>query len=688
MKNSLSDNIINELNEVLSDLYFLSEENGGYITEKDLTKVLSDEVLSELDLDNKDNQTLSKYLKKYDLIFKREEDEEEDDDEENLSLIEDDVDEYHFDYTKNDEEIASYHRSSESSSDDPLKQYMKDISLSGDKLLTQEGEQKIARQIKSSKNILLHGLFACPINIEYVVNIYNQVKEKQERGEKDRIDKYIYGLQATTQYNLDDIANNSNQENNDLDDEGNSKSINFDKAEMSSKTKTELFELLDNIEVEYKKLINIYENRVTNEQWFDEYTQQHIHLITLIESIDFTPEVINAMVNNMTAYRNKINTLEEEYRKIFIEYDLPIEQLYYFFQSVDVNERDKFWDNWVEQQLPKHEIIGSWVVNSALVRLNKRMADIQNELGGIEPTRFKTIYVKQIDFGFKNMMRYKDEMITKNLRLVASIAKKYIRKANFIDLIQEGNIGLMKAVDKFDYMLGNKFSTYATWWIRQGMTRYISQYSREIRLPAHLINLYERIKVFVAEYKKENDKEPSIELIAEKFKGEFKNGDTKKKIRDLIQTAKQPFSLENDVAEDGETKYTDLLEDTHFESPEAKLINSKLQDCIFKAMEVLTPRERDVIQMRNGIGLNKDYTLEQIGKKLGVTRERVRQIEAKAIQKLKNDTSNNLKSFYEVTYQASTPPKTKRGRPKKVKPIEINKADNLNSSEEIKADEC
>lgn len=677
MSLKLSNEIIEKLNESLADLYFISEENDGYITINDLKENLSEEILNDLDLDNEEQiKNISKYFKKYDLILKLSDNNEEEEYEEEYD--------YYLDETQNDEDISKYHKTSTGTTDDPLKQYMKDYSLSENKLLTFEGEKTISKNIRSSKNLLLHGLFACPINIKYIIDIYNQVKINQENGDKDRIDKYIYGLCASSEDNENIIINEYDSENNNLNNEEDEleetnndenkkktkiKKEAYDKDEMSAKTKQELFELLDKIEIEYKILNDIYKKRKDNVNWFNDFNIQHMKIITYIETIDFTPETINDMVNNMDKYRKRINDLEEEYKMLFVKHSIPIEKLYNFFQE-DIDGKYKYWDKWIENQEKYFEIIKSPEVYYVLERLNKRMKDIQNELGGIEPNRFKYIYTKQINFGYRDMMKYKNEMITSNLRLVISIAKKYTKKGNFIDLIQEGNIGLMKAVDKFDYTKGFKFSTYATWWIRQGMTRYISTYSREVRLPAHLINLIERIKVFKEDYKKEYDKEPSDELIAEKFKVEFKNGDTKKKIRDLIQIAKQPYSLENDVADDGETKYTDLLEDTHFELPENKLINQKLKETIFKAMEILTPRERDVIQMRNGIGLNKDYTLEQIGKKLGVTRERVRQIEAKAIQKLQNDKSNNLKSFYEATYQASAPDKVKRGRPKKIKPEE------------------
>lgn len=676
---ALSEKIIENLNDILSDLYFVAEENNGDITIEAFQESLPEELQDKIDLSyEEDFNDVKKYLKKYDLnlVKKTTSIEEEPDEEEQGGL--------YLDLTQNDEDIASFHSTSAGTTDDPLKLFMRELSLSESKLLTQDGERQIAKRIRNSKDILLHGLFACPINIEYVIKIYQQVKKNQEMGEKDRIDKYIYGLRSSDKIEPpleesdDDFENDIvvDEDGDSEDDEVSNKkseksksssSGGSNKEEMSAKTKKELFELLEKLNQDYKDLNLIYKDRKQNPLWFQDFNMKHIEIITDIEKIDFTSETINEMVSIMDDYRKRINVLEEEYKNIFLKHDLPIEKLYAFFQ-LEVDQKANYWEKWIKNEEDHCEIINQGNTFSALERLNKRMLDIQNELGGIELNRFKYIYSAQINFGYREMIKYKNEMTTSNMRLVISIARKYNKKGTFIDLIQEGNIGLMKAVDKFDYTKGWKFSTYATWWIRQAMTRYISTYSREIRLPAHLINLYEtKIKPFIEEYIKENDKEPHIEVIVEKFKNEFKNGDTRQKIRDLIQTARPPHSLENDVADDGETRYIDLVEDTHFETPEAKLVNSKLQEAIFKALDILTPRERDVIQMRNGIGLHKDYTLEQIGKKLGVTRERVRQIEAKAIQKLLNDPNNNLKSFYEATYQASAPNKTKRGRPKKIK---------------------
>ena len=416
------------------------------------------------------------------------------------------------------------------------------------------------------------------------------------------------------------------------------------------------------LKIKYNKYKD--ENNSNSEDIATILNLKQIETLELIENFSFEREFINTFYEDMSQYRKRIRQLETEYKDIFDKYKLNFERLYDFLNN---HKTLSFWENWINNKEQDFEIIEENL--DVFKRLQVRNDDIERELG-ISTNRFKVLYVHQIDFGYKSMIKNIHEMVLCNLPLVTDIMKKYSSRYNRLDLIQEGVIGLMKGVDKFDYTRQNKFSTYATWWVRQAITRCIQNNGKLIRIPAHLLRLLNEIRIFSAEYEREHDVEPPLEVIVNKFSNRIKNKNAKNKIRDLVQIAKESYSLENDVSEDGETKYTDLLEDTHFKSPEEELINLKLRETIFKSMEVLSPREKRVIQMRNGIGLNKDYTLEEIGLELGVTRERVRQIEAKAIQKLKQNAEsgqNDLKSFYESNAQASAPEKVKRGRPKKNK---------------------
>ena len=723
-------NLLELIQQNLSELYFAAEENDGYLTSDIFESIVQDEV----SLDDKENfNEAKKILKKYDLkLIKKNiisdfdsndnesEDSEESDESDELDdeYDENSEDNYH-DYdefsdledksdlyqerTEKDKEILDYHQNTRYLQTDELwKLYIHDSVNLKKELLTQEGEAKLSQQIISSQALLIHGLFAIPYNIQKLVNVYHEIKEeekknkKQSKGKKkknnvdtdndiekyddeettgkNRIDKYIKGIYSSKFIN--DIPVYDDDEVEDFEFNGISEKTQESSeknVQLSKEAQKEIIEKLDILEIKNKELQDLLkikydkykdENNSNSEDIATILNLKQIETLELIENFSFEREFINTFYEDMSQYRKRIRQLETEYKDIFDKYKLNFERLYDFLNN---HKTLSFWENWINNKEQDFEIIEENL--DVFKRLQVRNDDIERELG-VSTNRFKVLYVHQIDFGYKSMIKNIHEMVLCNLPLVTDIMKKYSSRYNRLDLIQEGVIGLMKGVDKFDYTRQNKFSTYATWWVRQAITRCIQNNGKLIRIPAHLLRLLNEIRIFSAEYEREHDVEPPLEVIVNKFSNRIKNKNAKNKIRDLVQIAKESYSLENDVSEDGETKYTDLLEDTHFKSPEEELINLKLRETIFKSMEVLSPREKRVIQMRNGIGLNKDYTLEEIGLELGVTRERVRQIEAKAIQKLKQNAEsgqNDLKSFYESNAQASAPEKVKRGRPKKNK---------------------
>lgn len=727
-------NLLELIQQNLSELYFAAEENDGYLTSDIFESIVQDEV----SLDDKENfNEAKKILKKYDLkLIKKNiisdldsndnesedsldsEDTEDSDESDELddeysednyhdyddqfSDLEDKSDLYQ-ERTEKDKEILDYHQNTRYLQTDELwKLYIRDSVNLKKELLTQEGEAKLSQQIISSQALLIHGLFAIPYNIQKLVNVYHEIKEenkknkKQGKGKKkknnvdtdndiekyddeettgkNRIDKYIKGIYSSKFIN--DIPVYDDDEVEDFEFNGISEKTQESSeknVQLSKEAQKEIIEKLDILEIKNKELQDLLkikynkykdENNSNSEDIATILNLKQIETLELIENFSFEREFINTFYEDMSQYRKRIRQLETEYKDIFDKYKLNFERLYDFLNN---HKTLSFWENWINNKEQDFEIIEENL--DVFKRLQVRNDDIERELG-ISTNRFKVLYVHQIDFGYKSMIKNIHEMVLCNLPLVTDIMKKYSSRYNRLDLIQEGVIGLMKGVDKFDYTRQNKFSTYATWWVRQAITRCIQNNGKLIRIPAHLLRLLNEIRIFSAEYERKHDVEPPLEVIVNKFSNRIKNKNAKNKIRDLVQIAKESYSLENDVSEDGETKYTDLLEDTHFKSPEEELINLKLRETIFKSMEVLSPREKRVIQMRNGIGLNKDYTLEEIGLELGVTRERVRQIEAKAIQKLKQNAEsgqNDLKSFYESNAQASAPEKVKRGRPKKNK---------------------
>ena len=727
-------NLLELIQQNLSELYFAAEENDGYLTSDIFESIVQDEV----SLDDKENfNEAKKILKKYDLkLIKKniisdldsndnesedsldsEESDELDDEysednyhdyDDQFSDLEDKSDLYQ-ERTEKDKEILDYHQNTRYLQTDELwKLYIRDSVNLKKELLTQEGEAKLSQQIISSQALLIHGLFAIPYNIQKLVNVYHEIKEEEKKNKKqgkgkkkknnvdtdndiekyddeettgkNRIDKYIKGIYSSKFIN--DIPVYDDDEVEDFEFNGISEKTQESSeknVQLSKEAQKEIIEKLDILEIKNKELQDLLkikydkykdENNSNSEDIATILNLKQIETLELIENFSFEREFINTFYEDMSQYRKRIRQLETEYKDIFDKYKLNFERLYDFLNN---HKTLSFWENWINNKEQDFEIIEENL--DVFKRLQVRNDDIERELG-ISTNRFKVLYVHQIDFGYKSMIKNIHEMVLCNLPLVTDIMKKYSSRYNRLDLIQEGVIGLMKGVDKFDYTRQNKFSTYATWWVRQAITRCIQNNGKLIRIPAHLLRLLNEIRIFSAEYEREHDVEPPLEVIVNKFSNRIKNKNAKNKIRDLVQIAKESYSLENDVSEDGETKYTDLLEDTHFKSPEEELINLKLRETIFKSMEVLSPREKRVIQMRNGIGLNKDYTLEEIGLELGVTRERVRQIEAKAIQKLKQNTEsgqNDLKSFYESNAQASAPEKVKRGRPKKNKDVATTK---------------
>ena len=727
-------NLLELIQKNLSELYFAAEENDGYLTSDIFESIVQDEVsLDDKENFNEAKKILKKYdlkLIKKNIISDLDSndnesedslDSEDTEDSDESDELDDEYseDNYH-DYddqfsdledksdlyqerTEKDKEILDYHQNTRYLQTDELwKLYIRDSVNLKKELLTQEGEAKLSQQIISSQALLIHGLFAIPYNIQKLVNVYHKIKEedkknkKQGKGKKkknnvdtdndiekyddeettgkNRIDKYIKGIYSSKFIN--DIPVYDDDEVEDFEFNGISEKTQESSeknVQLSKEAQKEIIEKLDILEIKNKELQDLLkikynkykdENNSNSEDIATILNLKQIETLELIENFSFEREFINTFYEDMSQYRKRIRQLETEYKDIFDKYKLNFERLYDFLNN---HKTLSFWENWINNKEQDFEIIEENL--DVFKRLQVRNDDIERELG-ISTNRFKVLYVHQIDFGYKSMIKNIHEMVLCNLPLVTDIMKKYSSRYNRLDLIQEGVIGLMKGVDKFDYTRQNKFSTYATWWVRQAITRCIQNNGKLIRIPAHLLRLLNEIRIFSAEYEREHDVEPPLEVIVNKFSNRIKNKNAKNKIRDLVQIAKESYSLENDVSEDGETKYTDLLEDTHFKSPEEELINLKLRETIFKSMEVLSPREKRVIQMRNGIGLNKDYTLEEIGLELGVTRERVRQIEAKAIQKLKQNAEsgqNDLKSFYESNAQASAPEKVKRGRPKKNK---------------------
>jgi RNA polymerase sigma factor, sigma-70 family len=610
---------------IISDLYLKHEEN-GYITPEDIYEFVKDEFDSYKSfLDENPIKDINKALSKYKMIVINEDDleedvEETDEDGEPESYEENEEDNPYY----NDEEVTRYHKSKDRGDDDAdklLKKYIHDIAVSDfSDVLTRKEEREIFIKIHQNMSLMMSGILSCPVSFQKILDIYDDVQLKKSLKQAAKLKNFMVGVFTDK---LKDIE---------------------DKEKLAQESEKMIDEYMDTLRVDLAEL------KVMSDS--NEKQQKILKIAGYMKDIKLTMPVITEMYEFMKLCRVKVREIESEYASVFDEYKIrdQIQLLRDFFQLPKENRID-YWEN-----LP---IEFSEATHKKFARLNERIEELQEQLGGTDPFVFKEIYRKQIDFGYRGMRKYKDEMIQHNLRLVIGIAKGFRMRGNLDDLVQEGNIGLMRAVDLFDYTLGYKFSTYATWWVQQAISRYINDYYHMIRIPAHLVSLHNKIKKFSVAFEEKYKREPTIDELSDEFAYDKEN------LVSLLNMTKPHYSLENDVAEDGETKYVDLIADEDDVSSEDLVFKQQMVKVVADALDKhLTEREKTVIQRRFGIGQNSDYSLKEVGAELKITRERVRQIESKAAQILKSKGSGyeELIVFYEANGQSTSPDKKKRGR--------------------------